>query len=404
MKCAGGKHDEERTVRWPARGARVKRLRPRRGHSHRRTERADRRLRRISVRAVAGLQLAIDKINAAGGIKALGGAKLKVIPVDTSDNNPTQAATVTRRLIAEDKAVILFGSVASAMTLSTQVEAERAEVPLITPSYADPIVQRGYKYTFKIPMQASQVIDRSLGYLVDLMKAETGAAPNTLAVFSGSDAASQAIHKVIDDIAKNHGIAITTKNAYQQGLSDPTAIVSAARGSPADVIYLGATIDDFPVIVRALRGVGLNVPILTAGGALFSDQTGKALGKLANGVIGIDHWAADLTIPGTSEIVAAYTKAYPQYPSPPASEYVGMGYAAGQVIQQALEKAASTDPKKLRDVIANTEFSVVMPGGKIIFDETGQNKAVTPIMVSWVQGQLRTVWPEQFQTTKAVLK
>ena len=193
-----------------------------------------------SVRAVAGLQLAIDKINADGGIKALGGAKLKSIVVDTSDSNPTQAATVTRRLIAEDKAVVLFGSGASAMTLSTQVEAERAEVPLISPSYADPIVQRGYKYTFKIPMQASQVIDRSLGYLVDLMKAETGTVPKTMAVFSGSDAASQAIHKVIEDIAKKHDISITTKNSYQQGLSDPTAIISAARGNPADVIYLGA--------------------------------------------------------------------------------------------------------------------------------------------------------------------
>lgn len=357
-----------------------------------------------SVRAVAGLQLAVDKINADGGIKALGGAKLKSIVVDTSDSNPTQAATVTRRLISEDKAVLLFGSGTSAMTLSTQVEAERAEVPLITPSYADPIVQRGYKYTFKIPMQASQVIDRSLGYLVDVMKAELGKAPKTMAVFSGSDSASQAIHKVIDDIAKNHDISITTKNSYQQGLSDPTAIISAARGNPADVIYLGATTDDFTVIVRALRGVGLTQPILTAGGALFSDQTGKALGKDANGVIGIDHWSSDLQIPGTADIVAAFAKSYPQYPSPPASEYVGMGYSAGLIIQQALEKAASTDPKKLRDVIASTEFAVPMPGGKIAFDDIGLNRTVVPIMVSWVDGRLRTVWPKELQTVKPVLK
>jgi branched-chain amino acid transport system substrate-binding protein len=357
-----------------------------------------------SVRAVAGLQLAIDKINADGGIKALGGAKLKAIVVDTSDSNPTQAATVTRRLIAEDKAVILFGSGASSMTLSTQVEAERAEVPLISPSYADPIVQRGYKYTFKIPIQASQGIDRALGYLVDLLKAETGTAPKTMSVFSGSDAASQATHKVIEDIAKKHDMSVTTMNSYQQGLSDPTAIISAARGNPADVIYLSATTDDFPMIVRALRGVGLKAPILTAGGALFSDQTGKGLGKDANGVIGIDHWNSDLSIPGTADIVSAFAKSYPQYPSPPASEYVGMGYSAGLIIGQALEKAASADPKKLRDVIASTEFSVPMPGGKIAFDETGLNRTLVPIMVSWVDGRLRTVWPKEFQTTKPVLK
>ena len=81
-----------------------------------------------------------------------------------------------------------------------------------------------------------------------------------------------------------------------------------------------------------------------------------------------------------------------------------MGYSAGMVIQQALEKAASTDPKKLRDVIASTEFAVPMPGGKIAFDETGLNRTVAPIMVSWVDGRLRTVWPKEFQTTKPVLK
>src|ERR1700704_2497646 len=56
--------------------------------------------------AVAGLKIAIDEINAKGGIKSLGGAKLKLISADASSDNPAQAATVTKRLITQDKAIM----------------------------------------------------------------------------------------------------------------------------------------------------------------------------------------------------------------------------------------------------------------------------------------------------------
>ena len=79
-----------------------------------------------------GCLIAIDQINREGGIKALGGARLKAIVADTSTENPTQAASVTRRMLDQDGAVALYGSTASAMTLASQVEAEKARVPLLT--------------------------------------------------------------------------------------------------------------------------------------------------------------------------------------------------------------------------------------------------------------------------------
>jgi branched-chain amino acid transport system substrate-binding protein len=76
-------------------------------------------------RATAGMQIAIDQVNREGGIKALGGAKLKLVIADTSSENPTQAASVTRRMIDQEKAVVLLGATTSAMTLAAQVEAEK---------------------------------------------------------------------------------------------------------------------------------------------------------------------------------------------------------------------------------------------------------------------------------------
>ena len=78
-------------------------------------------------RAMWGLQIAVDQTNREGGIKSLGGAKLKLIQADTTSDNPTQASSVTRRMIDQENAVVLAGATASAMTLSAQVEAEKSE-------------------------------------------------------------------------------------------------------------------------------------------------------------------------------------------------------------------------------------------------------------------------------------
>ena len=101
-------------------------------------------------RGVWGFLIAADQINREGGIKALGGAKLKVVVADTTTENPTQGASVTRRMLDQDGAIALYGATASAMTMAAQVEAEKARVPIITSSYADPLTKRGMKYTFKL--------------------------------------------------------------------------------------------------------------------------------------------------------------------------------------------------------------------------------------------------------------
>src|SRR5215469_8470754 len=72
----------------------------------------------IGQRMTWGLQIAIDQINREGGIESLGGAKLKAIIADTTSENPTQAASVTRRIIDQDKAIVLAGATASVIALA----------------------------------------------------------------------------------------------------------------------------------------------------------------------------------------------------------------------------------------------------------------------------------------------
>ncbi|HET7295517.1 MAG TPA: hypothetical protein VFI66_00150, partial [Gemmatimonadales bacterium] len=72
----------------------------------------------------------------------------------------------------------------------------------------------------------------------------------------------------------------------------------------------------------------------------------------------------------------------------------------------ALERAASAEPAKVRDALAKTNLTKgpgsVMPGCHIEFDDKGWNKHVHPVMVQWQRGQLRTVYPASDARVKPV--
>jgi branched-chain amino acid transport system substrate-binding protein len=350
-----------------------------------------------------GLQLAAEAINEAGGIKALGGARLRVAPADTSSDNPQQAASVARRLIQQDRVVALVGAHAAVMTLAVQVEAERGEVPMLTTSYADAITERGYKYTFKIPAKATLFASLGLDYLVEMLQDARGQKPSRVAVFNGSDASSQALGHGWISTARDRGLQLVSVLEFPAGLSDPTPVIAAVLQSKPEAIFLASFTTDVILITRALRGVGVTVPIVGSGGGVSTNSTGSALGAAGNGLMGTVEWNWDLDIPGVKEIVDRLHRERPNDPYPPAFESLGGGYVAGQVIAAGLEQCGVADPVKLRDAIAGLDLEVVLPGRRLAFDATGLNKYSVPIMVSWLDGQLRTVWPKQYQTTKPVL-
>src|ERR1700742_2255895 len=142
----------------------------------------------VGTRYAWGVQIGVNQINKEGGIKSLNGAKLKLVIADTSSENPTQAASVTRRMIDQDGAVVILGAGASAMTLAAQVETEKSEIPLITGSYADGIVHRGYKYTFKLSPQGGAVWNWSMTSGYEMYKDAKGKPPKSALIFMSNDA------------------------------------------------------------------------------------------------------------------------------------------------------------------------------------------------------------------------
>jgi branched-chain amino acid transport system substrate-binding protein len=357
----------------------------------------------VGSRGTWGMQIAVDQINREGGIKSMGGAKLKLVIADTTSENPTQSASITRRMIDQEGAVVLAGAGASAMTLAAQVEAEKSEIPLLTNSYADGIVTRGYKYTFKITPQGGTVWNWSMSSAYDMWKALKGTAPKSAVIFMSNDAVGLVVQKQLPEHAKTLNLEVPFSQSFQMGLSDPSVAVAPVLRYKPDLLFLGGFTNDLILIIKALRGVGATMPIFGAGPA-GTDSVGKGLGAAGDKFFAPMAWNWDLNVPGNKEFVAAYKAAYPTQPYPPANEQLGQGYVIGLIIRQALEKAASRDPKKIRDVIASTEFTdLPYPATKVKFGDNGLNIYNQEVLAEWMKGELRTVWPRPMQTIEPLL-
>ena len=170
-----------------------------------------------------------------------------------------------------------------------------------------------------------------------------------------------------------------------------------------DLIFLGGFTNDIILIIKALRGVGVTAPIFGAGPA-GTDSVGKGLGAAGDRFFAPMMWNWDLNVPGNKELVAAYKATYPDQPYPPANEQLGAGYVAALILRQALEKAASRDPKKIRDVLASTEFTnLPFPAGKVKFGDNGLNVHNQEVLAEWIKGEIRTVWPKENQVVQPLL-
>ena len=357
----------------------------------------------VGTRYAWGVQIGVNQINKEGGIKSLNGAKLKLVIADTSSENPTQAASVTRRMIDQDGAVVILGAGASAMTLAAQVETEKSEIPLITGSYADGIVNRGYKYTFKLSPQGGAVWNWSMTSGYEMWKDAKGKAPKSALIFMSNDAVGLVVQKQLPEHAKTLNLEVPFSQSFQMGLSDPSVAVAPILRYKPDLIFLGGFTNDIILIIKALRGVGVTAPIFGAGPA-GTDSVGRGLGATGDKFFAPLMWNWDLTIPGNKELVEAYKAAYPSEPYPPANEQLGAGCVAAMILRGALEKAATRDPKKIRDVLAATEFdNLPFPAGKVKFGDTGLNVHNREILGEWIKQELRTVWPKENQVVPPLL-
>src|SRR6478672_3141263 len=151
-----------------------------------------------------GAEMAIEDVNKAGGIKALGGAKMKLVLYDTGDS-AEKAKNAAQRLVAQEPDVVGgIGCWLSSFTLAVTEVTERAELPWLTLSYSDLITGRGFKYVFQSSPTADVQAEATVPIVLELATKAAGKRPTKVAIVGDNSAAVVSFLKPIrDHVLKN---------------------------------------------------------------------------------------------------------------------------------------------------------------------------------------------------------
>jgi branched-chain amino acid transport system substrate-binding protein len=344
-----------------------------------------------------GFLLALQQKNEAGGIKSLGGAQMRIILMDT-ESKPKVGEAAAEKLI-RDGCVALAGSYNSPVSMVTTQVAEKNEIPhLITISVADEILQRGFKYCFRVQPDSSNMAELTCKYvreLSDKHKLDL----KTIAHMHISGFGASIANKV-KDFAPKYGFQVIGSASYGFGVSDLTTEISKIKEMNADVIFDTGYLADGILKIRTYANLKVEPKggiIGCSNGSYSNYSAAKELGGLLNYIMDGNYYYNPRS-PLTPKVIDEYQKWFKQVGFQSHSVHA---YDAGLVLINALERCASRDPKKIREAIAKTNLKEHMaPGEPIQFDETGQNKNAMITLQQVQKGEIKVVLPEQYSDAK----
>lgn len=351
---------------------------------------------RFGQMCVNAVRLAVDEINAAGGIKSLGGAKLNPIVADIQ-SDPGVTRNQAERLMATGNLTAATGSYVSTYTLVGTEVAERYKIPYVTGSIANKITDRGFKFVFQVSPKATMFGEMQMEFASKI----AGRGKRVAIVFEDTDYGTSTSKGLLDG-AKKAGFDIALAEPYTAKFTDATPLVNKVKASKPELLFPVSYITDALLLIRTMKQLNVNAAVVAGGAGYLIPDFSKDLGADAEYVFSVGSWNYDVNCAEVPKIAEAYQKRHGEF----IMEHAGEAYIMIYVLADAIERAASPDPVKVRDALAKTNLTKgpgsVMPGCHVEFDATGWNKHVHPVMVQWQKGQLRTVYPASDARVKPV--
>jgi branched-chain amino acid transport system substrate-binding protein len=329
----------------------------------------------------AAREMAVEEINAAGGIKSLNGMKLELIYAD-SESKPEKGVAEAERLINTEKVHVLTGCWNSAVTYPTTAVAERYGIPFVVPvSVSDKITDQGFKNVFRIAAKDSWWTRDQFTFLKD-MQAEFGTKIEKLAFVYENGDWGKGFATQWKALAEAGGYKIVLDEPYPSTATDLSPVVQKIRRANPDVLMLVSNAADAILLTNTLAEYKVKVKAIVASGGGHADPSFmKAAGKNAQYLFDIVEWETDLNKPGAKE---ANDKFKGKYGYNLTGEAVD-AYLAMYVIKDALERAGSLEPAKIREALAATNLTdgpgMIVGYDAVKFDATGQNEKASLVIV-----------------------
>lgn len=335
-----------------------------------------------------GAKMAVEEINAAGGIASLGGAPLELLSADS-----TGAAEVgqseAERLIGEGVSAII-GTYQSAVTSNVAAIAERDGVPLVIDvAVDDSILDQGYTNVFRIQPNATSMGAGGAQFLSEMAGDEI----QTVAYLHDDTGFGVSVADAFEAAAAEYGIEVTTRIPYPPfEVTDLTTEMSQAAAASPDVIVVTGYYNDGLLAARAAADLEVDVKAVIgiAQGAYHTPQFVADFGADAE-LFFNSNYHFNSSDPKVQDVLESFEAAYGE----PMDTEAMLSYQAIYVIADALERAGSADPADVRAALAETNLSdhfMAYPG-PITFDETGENVNAQPVLMQVIDGAVLQVYP-----------
>jgi branched-chain amino acid transport system substrate-binding protein len=350
-----------------------------------------------------GAEMAVERINAEGGIKKLGGAKLKLVVFDCGDTTE-KAKNAAQRMVAEEPDMVAAtGSYLSSFTLAVTEVTERAHLPMLTLSYSDLITQRGFKYIFQTSATSGSQAEQSLPVIMQTAKA-AGADPKTVAIVTDNTAASvSSVKPMREHLLKDLGLKLVVDETFTPPLADATPLVQKIRAARPDLFFfLPTVISDAKLVLEKMNEFGMGkgkVPTIAFGIAMFEPDMLKTMSPdLLQGMIGaVGSWGSK----GHEAIIAELKK---KYNEPWMTQNAISTYADMLVFRDALEMAGKADREAVAQELRTMDGgpSKYYPGGRIKFGPDGRRVGASLTIIQWQNGVPVTIYPPELAMAKAI--
>ncbi len=300
----------------------------------------------------------VEKLNASGGI---GGRKVELIVRDTG-GNPEKAVSFARQLIEEHQVCGIIGPSTSGETMQIKGLCEENKTVLVSCAAAEVIVNPVARYVFKSPQKDSQAI-------LWIFKTARGKGIKRFAVLSSNDGFGSAGKKQVEELAKTEGMEILVNEVYDKAATDLTDILTKVKSKAGvQAVVNWSIVPAQSILAKNMRQIGLDIPLFQSHG-FGNPRYVKEAGSAAEGIL---FPAGRLLVVDElpdghpqKALLAAYKKEYESRYKEDASTFGGHAYDAILVLTEALKKAGSTEPEKLRAALENLRN---VPGTAGIFN------------------------------------
>ncbi len=343
-------------------------------------------------------QMAIDEINAAGGIACLGGAQLELVKGDT-EGTAEAGNSEMERLITQEGVVVVMGSALSGTTVPATEIAERNEVPYIVPNALDgTITDRGLTYVF-------QTVSTLQGWGADDVAWAKSMGAQTAVIAVPNFTFGSEVEEAWKAGIEKEGIELLETIVYDGGAQDFTDTILRVKAADPDVWFALGN-NQAPQMAKQAKEQGYypKMGIISLGSGFgstfFLNEAGV---DVADGLVITSDFAPVSALNVSEELKLKFK----EYTGQDLGGTYNTTYASTWLLADALEAACSTDPKVLAETLRTTTFTDGegkwgFQWPEASFDDKGRLEQAATVIAQWQDGQMVAIWPENLAAAEAV--